>query len=206
LERPPSNSNRTDAAGPPGPIAELWSLTADARLSQPVVAGETLSVGSHDGTVLAIDVRNGEERWRQSVGDAAFIPQVVAGRVCVPTASAIVALDPTDGREQWRVETPTSADGFDRDGSVVEATLLTASHGIYWIAGEGHNNEENPTLVSIAPADAASSGEPTSATPGAGDCSRAKTPCSSRRITTSPTRGVSLLKRGPSRPIPPLGR
>lgn len=147
------NSNRTEAAGPTDPVAELWSVTADSRLSQPVLAAETLYVGSRDGAVLAIDARTGEERWRQSVGDAAFTPRVVAGRVCVPTASAIVALDPVDGSEQWRVETPNRADGFDREGNVVEATLLGASHGLYWIAGEGQHNEENPTVVSIAPAD-----------------------------------------------------
>ncbi|MEF8800446.1 MAG: PQQ-binding-like beta-propeller repeat protein [Halolamina sp.] len=147
------NSNRTDAPGPTDPIAELWSVTADSQLSQPVLAGETLYVGSRDGAVLAIDARTGEERWRQSIGDAAFTPRVVTERLCVPTASAIVALDPAEGSEQWRVETPNRADRVDREGKIVEATLLAASHGLYWVAGEGHRNEENPTVVSIAPMD-----------------------------------------------------
>ena len=144
------NSNRVDATGPTGGVGELWSMSASAGLSQPVLADGTLYVGSRDGTVLAFDARTGDERWRQSVGDVALTPRVVAGVVCVPTREAIVGLQPSDGRELWRTDTPGRADSYDRDGNLDRATLLAAGDALYWIAGEGEHNDENPTVVSAA--------------------------------------------------------
>lgn len=116
-----SNATR-ESAGPTAPLAALWQVTADTTLSQPVLADETLYVGGADGTVLALDARTGEERWRQSVGVGANAPWAVGEDLYVPTAEAIVALSATRGDEQWRVDIP------DRAG------ILVAAHGVYWIS------------------------------------------------------------------------
>jgi outer membrane protein assembly factor BamB len=147
------NSNRVDATGPTGAVGELWSVSASADLSQPVLADGTLYVGSRDGGVLAYDGRTGEERWQQSVGDVALTPRVVAGVVCVPTSEAIVGLQPSDGSELWRTDTPGRADSVDGDGNLDRATLLAGGDALYWIVGEGEHNDENPTVVSAAAQD-----------------------------------------------------
>ena len=125
-------SNGTAAAGPAEPVAELWRVEADARLSTPVVAGNTLYVGGTDGVVRAVDARTGDRRWTESVEEAAGAPRVVDDRLFVPTDGALVALGP-DGSEQWRVETP------DR------TALLATVDSVYWLA-----DREPPVVIALA--------------------------------------------------------
>lgn len=142
----PGLSNATSqAAGPTEPVAELWQVSTGTALSTPVVADGTLYVGGDDGVVRAFDARTGEDRWQQSVGPTAHAPRVMGDLVYVPTTAAIVALDASDGTEIWRADTSGRADTVDRTGDVERATVLVASHGVYWLA-----NDENPTVVSLA--------------------------------------------------------
>jgi outer membrane protein assembly factor BamB len=131
----PGVSNGTVAAGPAEPVAELWRVEADARLSTPVVAGNTLYVGGTNGVVHAVDARTGEQRWEATVGEPLGTPWVVDGRLFVPTNAAIVAFS-LDGSEQWRVETP------DR------TALLATGDGVYWLA-----DREPPVVVALERAD-----------------------------------------------------
>jgi outer membrane protein assembly factor BamB len=124
------------AAGPTGAVGELWRVTTTTDLSGPVLADGTVYVGGADGTLLALDARDGAERWRTSVGAAADTPWVLDGDVYVPAVGSVVTLDATDGSERWRTETPG------RDA------VLVASHGVYWISGRAA-----PTVVALARAD-----------------------------------------------------
>ncbi|WP_192918454.1 outer membrane protein assembly factor BamB family protein [Salinigranum salinum] len=133
----PGRSNYSpDAPGPTTRIAELWRTTADAGLSAPVVADETLFVGGDDGGVQALDARTGDERWRLPVGASAGTPWLLDGRLYVPTADAIVALDADERTEAWRIDTPDRAD------------VLVAPSGVYWLSAG-----EPPTVVAHARAD-----------------------------------------------------
>ncbi|MFB6151312.1 MAG: PQQ-binding-like beta-propeller repeat protein [Haloarculaceae archaeon] len=129
-------------SGPSAAVAELWAVEAGAPVSTPVLTDGTLYVGAGDGTVLALEARNGTERWRRSVGGAAGAPWVRDGRVYVPTGEAIAVLSTGDGSEQFRVETPERADDVSSSGALVRAAVLVAPHGLYWVA-----NEDGPTLV-----------------------------------------------------------
>ena len=145
----PGRSNYAPAAaGPTDPVDELWRVDADADLSAPVVAGGTLFVGGADGSVLALDARTGDERWRRSVGAPAATPRVMDGRVYVPTRSSIVALDAEDGRERWRVETPDRVQDHEADGRGETSSLLAAAHGLYWLS-----HGETAAVVALAPDD-----------------------------------------------------
>lgn len=130
-------SNGTaESDGPTAPVAELWAVTAGASLSRPVLADETLYLGSAGGTVIALDARDGTERWRASTASAAAAPWVVDDRLLVPTDDAIVALEADDGTESWRTETPGSAD------------VVVASHGVYWLT-----DSETPVVTGLSLAD-----------------------------------------------------
>ncbi|MFB6080711.1 MAG: PQQ-binding-like beta-propeller repeat protein [Haloferacaceae archaeon] len=110
------------AAGPTDPVAPLWAVAADAALSPPVLADESLYVGGDDDRVRALDARTGDRRWRQAVGAPAATPWVVDDALYVPTDGGIVALGTAAGSERWRVPTP------DR------AAVVAAAHGIYWLS------------------------------------------------------------------------
>ncbi len=141
----PGRSNfAPEVTGPTESVAELWEVTTDGGLSAPVVAEGLLFASSENGTVLSLDARTGEERWRQSVGGAAFTPRVMDGRVYVPTASSIVALAATDGREVWRADAPNRIDAS-RSDEGQRATLVVAVHGAYWLSGG-----DAPEVVALA--------------------------------------------------------
>jgi len=129
-------SNAVDAAaGPTDDVVQLWFFDGGTDLSAPVLADGTLYVGGADGTVWALDARSGGTRWSTSAGTSAGTPHLVDGRLFVPVDGGLVALDPADGSERWRVET-TGRRG-----------LVVAEHGVYWI------DERGPTVVALSPAD-----------------------------------------------------
>lgn len=120
------------SSGPTEPVAELWSLSLDAHLSDPVLADETVYVCGSDGVVRAVDATTGERNWSESVGDEAGTPCVLDDQLLVPTADEIVALGRTNGTETWRTETPG------------RQAMLGATHGVYWI------QSSPPAVVSLA--------------------------------------------------------
>jgi hypothetical protein len=128
-----------EATGPTEAVAELWSVTADATLSAPVVAGETVYAGGDDGVVRALDVRTGAERWQQSVGPTAGTPRIVEGTVYVPGDDTIVALDPGEGTERWAVETEPLGD------------FVAAGHGLYYVTDDPGVDQidEEPSVVAL---------------------------------------------------------
>ncbi|MFB6176125.1 MAG: PQQ-binding-like beta-propeller repeat protein [Halobaculum sp.] len=138
------------ASGPTTAVRPLWRVTAQAELSTPVVAGSRLFVGGDDGVVRVFDARTGKRKWSKSVGTRTGAPWVESGRCVVPTETGIVALAVADGRELWRVETPS------RGGRLgdVESGVLVASHGVYWTqrGGEGSDGAP-PRLVALDASD-----------------------------------------------------
>jgi len=119
-------------------VAELWATELPTPLTDPVVADETLYVGSEDDVLYALDARTGDEQWTASLSDTPERPWVVGDAVYVPTATGLVALSTADGSERWRADLPSkAADGF-----------FAANHGVYALTGD-----DDPTVVAFDRAD-----------------------------------------------------
>ena len=128
------DSSRTGVMPGPGPTAEpllAWTFQAGGPIrSSPAVVAGTVFVASTDGTVHAVALEDGEERWRTFLGaeaDAAS-PLVIDGRVVVGDRAGIVhALATETGAELWA----TSADG------PIAGAAAAASGSIFAATGTG---------------------------------------------------------------------
>ena len=122
------SNHAPDASGPTTLPADLWAVSFETALSDPVVADGTLYVGGDDGVVRALDARTGAGQWQTALDAPAGTPWVVGDRLFVPTPGAIVALD-ADGGEasdsDERIETPSRAD------------FVAARHGLYYVDASG---------------------------------------------------------------------
>jgi outer membrane protein assembly factor BamB len=145
--------------------ALLWSRDLGARDDSSLAASEGLAIlGLQDGTVVALALADGSERWRTDTGDGTRIgtPAIAGGQVYVatlddngPGTHHIIALDLATGRVLWRFTSPGDrpayapaiADGRaiveGEDGSV---TALDPSTGVVlW-------QVKAPGLVEVVPA------------------------------------------------------
>jgi outer membrane protein assembly factor BamB len=86
----------------------LWIFETKGPVrSSPTVTGETVYVGSTDGSLYAIDRSNGHQRWRVDVGSpVSSSPAVAAGAVIFGSRDGTFhAVDARSGRSRWRFET-----------------------------------------------------------------------------------------------------
>ena len=84
-----------------------WKAPLSAPpVSPPVIAGGVTVVPLQDKTVLAVESRNGTERWRAEVS-AAWPISTDEERVFVPSRDAIHALRLSTGEAIWRTEVGT---------------------------------------------------------------------------------------------------
>ena len=73
---------------------EQWRTQLEGSLTAPVVAGETVLVGSETGRLYALDARTGETRWtHRAGGPIRSAPSVAGGRVVVAAGGSVVALE-----------------------------------------------------------------------------------------------------------------
>ena len=82
-------------------LARIADVTGD-----PVLAGDTLYVGTHSGRMIALNAANGERRWTAS--DGAVSPVWVAGGsvFAVTDRNELMRLDARDGARIWGVRLP----------------------------------------------------------------------------------------------------
>lgn len=98
----------------------------------PAVVGETVAVGRDDGSVAALDLEDGRERWRfETGGPVRAAPAVAEGRVVVGSADgAVYAIDAETGEREWRYQT----DGRVRTAPVVaDGTVYVGSDALHAI-------------------------------------------------------------------------
>jgi hypothetical protein len=89
---------------------KLESLAGDAA---PVVVGDTIYLQGN-GTVIALDVASGGERWKADIGDGTGGDPAIAGdRVYVKAACTILALDRRNGRTLWSHDRGCTGGGGD---------------------------------------------------------------------------------------------
>ena len=124
-----------EASGPTTEIDELWRVEGDTSYSPPVIADGCVFVGADDGTVQALDARDGDERWTVSVGETASQPQVGSEYVYVVTGEDTVALSPEDGSLVWRIDiTPEISQSLrNRQETASSGGLLYTPHGLYLV-------------------------------------------------------------------------
>lgn len=90
---------------------------ASPALGYGVGADQYLYVGSHDGTFMALQARNGRTVWKTELGSISSRPVVHLGRIYVGTDDGfMVCIDTLDGSEKWRYPTR---------GPVLESPVLT---------------------------------------------------------------------------------
>lgn len=83
-----------------------WRFATGGEVDgSPVVAGQTVYVGSGDGKLYAIDLERGTERWSFDAGSPiASSPAVAGGVVFIATRNgALIAI--AGGKARWRVKT-----------------------------------------------------------------------------------------------------
>ena len=106
--------------------AERWAFTGDNWFwARPLVSGDTVFAVSSVGTVYALDVATGRERWNTPVkaGEVHAAPVIVGGTLVVATRNGVLAgLDPTTGAERWRKTVEDAR--FLANPLVVESAIL----------------------------------------------------------------------------------
>ena len=82
-------------------LSRVADITGD-----PVLAGDTLYVGTHSGRIVALDIANGERRW--TAQDGAISPVWVTGGsvFAVSDRNELLRLDARDGSRIWGVKLP----------------------------------------------------------------------------------------------------
>lgn len=133
--------------------AVRWRAETDGYASgAPLVADDTVFVGTWNGSLHAFDRRDGDERWQvefdHRIGNAA--PTLADGTLYVATlgwgplvvtgpedeekyeAPALLALDPSDGRERWRY------DAFDDKESIYSSPAVADGRVVFTVDGTVH--------------------------------------------------------------------
>jgi outer membrane protein assembly factor BamB len=154
------NAARTGMMPGPGPIADArldWKLTTDGPIhSAPVIAGGMVYLAAESGSLYAIDLATGRQRWLAHASTSQLsTPDVVGGAVLVGTADGLQALDSKTGEQRWSVDTdgPVSGAPADANGMVAVATgagtvvLVEATTGaVRWKADAGAPVESSPAI------------------------------------------------------------
>ncbi|MFB6169796.1 MAG: PQQ-binding-like beta-propeller repeat protein [Haloarculaceae archaeon] len=112
--RPPGESpalawRTTVAAGPTDP--DVGGLP-----SAPTLADGTLYVVAGDGTLHALDARDGTERWQVEATPAHQAPTVADGTVVVAGEDGVVVVDVAAERVRWRADLAATASAVTGDG------------------------------------------------------------------------------------------
>jgi len=124
--------------GPSGKVGVRWTFHAgDAITSQVAVVGQVVYLISRDGTLHALDLATGAERWHAAIGaESGGSPTFVGGLVIVPALDGAHAFSAVDGTGAWTSAAPGPARGTPAvvDGTAVfdgggNATALDVATG-----------------------------------------------------------------------------
>ncbi len=99
-----ARTGRMPGPGPTGTPVVRWSLQADAPLGVPVISEGIAYVVDDDGTVYAVDLGTGSERWKVTLGVPSdkSPPLIDGGWLIVGDANGgLHALDKRDGTPLW---------------------------------------------------------------------------------------------------------
>lgn len=145
--QPRANAARTaliTASGPKDDVQTRWSISGS---NNGVVVGDCVYLGD-SGTVRAVRLRDGSERWNVQIGDNNVGLSATDETVYVTVDNewtGIIALSTSDGAEQWRKELP-------------QPGALTIGDDLYVIIEESESSDSGDSecswsLLSLSAAD-----------------------------------------------------
>jgi outer membrane protein assembly factor BamB len=118
------NAERTGVNPGPAPSdrpAVKWKVFVGGEsYASPIVGGNTVFVSTKAGSLIALALADGAERWRANVGEyvARSTPALAGDTLFVSSGYALVAIDAKDGKQRWTVPlrfagscSPVVADG-----------------------------------------------------------------------------------------------
>jgi outer membrane protein assembly factor BamB len=114
----------------PGPIGSprlVWQVNLSGPVGTSIVtAGGTAFVAVQDGTLVALDLGTGTQRWTSAVSTSALsTPDVIDSLVVVGTGiDGLQAVDAATGQKRWSIAADGSIPGApaDADGMIIFAT------------------------------------------------------------------------------------
>jgi outer membrane protein assembly factor BamB len=111
----------------------VWTFKTGARFdAAPRIEGDTVYVGSNDGTVYALDVASGKERWKYAAQEEVGTTPVVAGDVVLAMTlqDTLIALDARTGAWKWH-HRRESREGFTVHGAAAALVSDRLALGAY---------------------------------------------------------------------------
>lgn len=86
------------------PLVKWKSFVGGETYASPVVGLNSVYVATKSGSLVALGLDDGEERWRVDVGDyiARSTPALADGKLFVAAGYALLAIDAETGQLQWR--------------------------------------------------------------------------------------------------------
>ena len=87
------------------PVVKWKTFVGGESYASPVVGAETVYVATKAGSLVALRLADGSERWRTHVGDyvARTTPALSGNTLFVAAGYALLAIDAETGRERWSV-------------------------------------------------------------------------------------------------------
>ena len=87
------------------PVVKWKTFVGGESYASPVVGSETVYVATKSGSLVALRLANGSERWRVHVGDyvARTTPALYENTLFVAAGYALLAIDAEKGLERWSV-------------------------------------------------------------------------------------------------------
>jgi len=140
---------------------EEWSFsTGGSLVSSPTVAGDTVYVGSDDGSLYAVDAFDGTGVWNFSTGGPFTVAEEIRSSPTVAENTVyagsfdgnLYAVDASDGTEVWNFSTGDSL-GIGSSPTVAEGTAYVGSNGgtLHAVdASDGSELWEFPTRGAVA--------------------------------------------------------
>ena len=84
----------------------VWQFQTEGPIhSTPLLAGDNVYVGSDDGSLYALDEKNGQQKWSFDTGRALFSSPAIAENVIfIANEDYLYAVDAIEGVEQWKFQ------------------------------------------------------------------------------------------------------
>lgn len=154
-----------DGEGPTDGIAEAWSLDLGESIrASPVVADGIVFISNADGSIRALDVADGTERWTYSVDRSPLVAAALGDDVAYllegrAEEGDVTARSLTDGDERWR-EQVTQIGPPVRAPALFEDTLyLIGAGGLTAVDTDDRSRLWTKTGVSVSSLTAAVSAD-----------------------------------------------